>query len=223
MGKTAIVLGATGLTGNFVLEQLIEHSDYEEIRVFSRSQLNFSHPKVKVIEVDLLKLSECANDFVGDEIFCCIGTTKKKTPNKENYRAIDVGIPISAAKLGKQNGVSCMVVISAIGANSKSWFGYNRMKGEMEQGVIDSGIERVFILRPSVIAGNRVEKRVGEKMAIRLFKLFSPFLIGGWRKYRAIESEIIAKKMIQLANSTERSRIVESNEIEVIVPLLNVD
>lgn len=211
--KTAIIIGATGLTGSLVLEQLLANSDYEKIKLFSRTSTGIKHPKVEEFIVDLLKLENSKSDFTADEVYCCIGTTKKKTPDQEKYKAIDFGIPAAAAKLCSENGIEVMAVVSAIGANPKSKIFYNRTKGEMEEAVKSAGIPRTYILRPSFIGGNRQEKRAGEKIGLAIFKFLKPLFIGCLKKYAVISAEDIASRMIQLANSKEDSKVLESNEI----------
>lgn len=210
MQKTAIILGATGLTGSCVLEQLLANDDYSTVKLFSRKTSNVKHPKVKEFIGDMLQLEAFQNDFTGDEVYCCIGTTKKKTPDKEVYRTIDFGIPSTAARMAKANNIKSFAVVSAIGANSNSSVGYNRIKGDMEKAVMDAEIERTYIVRPSFIAGNRQEHRGGEKMGIAVFKFLKPLIP---KKYRAVEANDIAQRMIQLCNSNEASKILESNEI----------
>jgi uncharacterized protein YbjT (DUF2867 family) len=211
--KTAIIIGATGFTGSLVLEQLLANSDYEKIKLFSRSSSGIKQTKVEEYIVDLLKLENSKSDFTADEVYCCIGTTKKKTPDQEKYKAIDFGIPAATAKLCSENGIEVMAVVSAIGANPKSKIFYNRTKGEMEEAVKSAGIPRTYILRPSFIGGNRKEKRAGEKIALAIFNFLKPLFFGGLKKYAVIEASAIAKRMIQLANSKEDSKVLESNEI----------
>src|SRR5699024_3350038 len=110
--------------------------------------------------------------FSGDVVFCCIGTTKAKTPNRDTYRKIDLGIPVDAAELAKTNGIETFLVISALVANSKSSVFYNRVKGEMEEMVLSKGIPNTYILKPSLIIGNRNEKRFGEGLAAGVMKVF---------------------------------------------------
>lgn len=214
MGKTAIILGATGLTGSLVLEQLLTDDRYDSIKIFSRSSSGADNPKVKEYIGDILSLDDYKSDFKGDEVYVCIGTTKKKTPNRDLYRRIDEGIPVNAARLARENGIKAIAVVSAIGANSKSSFEYNRIKGDMEKGVQEAGVERTFILRPSIIGGDRKEKRTGEKISLCLFKTLQPLMIGKLRKYRIVEARDIAAKMISLMNSIESSQVVESDEID---------
>jgi len=210
MQKTAILFGATGLTGSLVLEQLISDKNYVTIKVFSRKPTGISHPKVKEYIGDLFKLDVFKEDMTGDEAYICIGTTKKKTPDHDQYRKIDLGIPAQVAEICKENGVSALAVVSAIGANGKSAVPYNKIKGEMENAVIKANIAQTYILRPSFIAGNRKEHRAGEKIGVAIFK-FLRFLIP--KKYRAVEASAIAAKMIELCNSNAPSKIIESNDI----------
>lgn len=213
MQKTAIILGATGLTGSLVLEHLIANDDYASIKLFSRKSCGVSHPKVQEFVGDVLALNTFKEDFTADEVYVCIGTTRKKTPDSETYRAIDIGIPVAAAELAHENGIKKIAVISAIGADPKSRFEYNRIKGEMEEGVMAAGVQQTFILRPSLIMGNRKEHRGGERFAIGMFKVIRPLLFGGLKKYRGVEASAIAAKMIALCNSDSISHVVESNEI----------
>jgi len=208
--KTAILLGATGLTGSLALEQLLSNANYGTIKLFSRKSTGISHPKVKEYIGDLLFLESFKEDLTGDELYICIGTTKKKTPNHQQYRKIDLGIPEKAVEICKNNGVSKVAVVSAIGANAKSSIAYNKIKGEMEHAVLSANIEHTYILRPSFIAGNRKEQRTGEELGIAAFKWFK-FLIP--KKYRSVEAKFIAAKMIELCNSDAPSTIIESNDI----------
>ncbi len=216
MGKTAIVLGASGLTGKLLLNRLLEDEAYERVKIFTRRALNLKHPKLKEYVADLLKLENYKADFTGDEVFCCIGTTAKKTKDKVIYKKIDFGIPATAAKLCKENKIETFVVVSALGANAESKVFYNRTKGEMEQSVLRKKIRNTYILRPSLIDGKRSEKRMGERIGAFVMKALHPFLLGGWRKYRAIEAATIASAMHTLAKSKPDYQIVESDRIQEI-------
>ena len=136
MKKTAIILGASGLTGGFVLQKLIEDDRYDTIKLFSRSKIEGLPNKVKQFIGDLLEFNQFKDDFTADDVYCCIGTTAKKTPDKTLYKKIDFGIPVAAAKLSKENNIPTFLVISAMGANKNSTVFYNKPKGEMEQNVL---------------------------------------------------------------------------------------
>ena len=182
----------------------------QRLNSFQEKNQGVSHPKVKEYIGDLLNLETFKEDMTGDEVYICIGTTKKKTPDHEQYRKIDLGIPAQAAEICKANGVAKLAVVSAIGANAQSSIPYNKIKGEMENAVMGANIEYTYILRPSFIAGNRQEQRAGEKIGVAVFK-FLKLLIP--KKYRAVEAKAIAAKMIDLCNSKEPSKTIESNDI----------
>lgn len=214
--KTAIVLGATGLTGNILLSKLLADDRYNKIKAFTRNPIGINNSKIDEVVCDLLELNSVKDKFYGDEVFCCIGTTTKKTPNKELYRRIDFGIPVSSASLCKENKISTFLIMSSLGANAKSSIFYNKTKGEMEKAVLEHNIDNTFILRPSIINGNRKEHRAGEKVGIIFMKLIQPLLIGIIRKYRTIDAEDIATTMIELANIKCDKQIILSDEIQRI-------
>jgi len=214
MGKTAIILGATGLTGNLLLEKLLEDKRYTSIKVLSRKTVGIDHPKIKEITGNILELDTFEKDFLADEVYCCIGTTAKKTPDKKLYKKIDIGIPVAAAKLCKKNKIDTFLVMSSLGANANSNVFYNKVKGEMEMAVLKEKVLNNYILRPSIILGDRNENRMGEDIGKVMMQSFRFLLIGKLRKYRAIEAGKIAKTMITLTNSKPKVQIIESDQIE---------
>lgn len=216
MKKTAIILGATGLTGSILLEKLIEDNRYETIKLFSRKKIEGMPSKVVQYVGNMLELESFQKEFTADEVFCCIGTTAKKTPNKELYKSIDYGIPVAAAKLAKENGINTFLVVSALGANANSSIFYNKTKGEMEQDVLSTKIEKTHILQPSIIGGNRKEQRIGEKIGLVVFKLLQPLFFGKLKKYSITEAEHIAQTMLNLANSTSTKQILTSENIKLL-------
>ncbi|MEM1257076.1 MAG: NAD(P)H-binding protein [Bacteroidota bacterium] len=206
--KTAIVLGATGLVGGILLDLLLEDKRYNEVLVFSRRRLDQPHPKLKVHIGDLLRLDSFVEQFKGDEVYCCIGSTQAKTPDMDTYKQIDFGIPAAAARLCHENGIDTLIVVSALGANPKSRLFYNRIKGEMEDTVLQFKIEKTHIVQPALIGGNRKEKRYGESFFKGVMGVLDVLMVGPLRKYRMIDAEYIAKAMLWLANHPfEKERI----------------
>jgi uncharacterized protein YbjT (DUF2867 family) len=216
--KSAIILGATGLTGGKLLEELLSDDRYHSIKLFTRSRVGITSPKIEEHLLDLFDIEAYTDKFKADEVYCCIGTTKSKTPNKEQYSAIDYGIPVTAAKLCQKNGIPTICIISALGADEKSTVFYNRVKGEMEEAVLSMKIPNTYLLQPSLIGGKRDENRLGERAAKLIFKVLEPFFIGGLKKYKTISPDIIARCMIILANKGKMEcRRIASNEIIKIV------
>ncbi len=215
MKKTAIILGATGLTGNTLLHKLIEDDRYGRIKLFSRSKIEGLPNKVTQFIGNLLELDRFKANFTADEVYCCIGTTAKKTPNKRIYKQIDYGIPVNAARLSKENGIQTFLVISALGADKKSSVFYNKTKGEMEYDVLQKHIKHTFILRPALIGGERKDHRILETIGLVVFKFIDPLLIGTLKKYKITNAEHIAQTMLYLANNTKHSgSIITSSEIK---------
>jgi len=212
--KTAIILGATGLTGSLLLSRLIEDASYSTIKLFSRRPSGNPSPKIKEFIGDMLHLEQFRNDFTADVVFCCVGTTSAKTKERTIYKAIDFGIPFAAAKLAKENSIPTFLVISSMGANSKSRIFYSRTKGEMEQAVLDQRIPHTYIIRPSLILGDRSESRMAENAGAFIMKTVSTLMVGKLKKYRAIEADRIAAAMIDLEQSKPDIRIVESDILQ---------
>jgi uncharacterized protein YbjT (DUF2867 family) len=213
MTKTAIILGATGLTGKSLLENLVADEAFETIKLFSRSASSITHPKIEEHLIDLFELEKSKEAFKADVVFCCIGTTLAKTPNKETYRKIDYGIPVTAAKLAKENAIESFVVISAMGANENSSVFYYKTKGEMERDVLQQNIQNTYILQPSLIGGKRSEKRIGERMAQIFMGIFG-FMLP--KNYKIIQPETIAKAMWVLASEGYSEKRIPSATIKKI-------
>ena len=214
--KTAIILGATGLTGGFLLEKLLKDPEYEKVKLFSRSSVDFKHEKMEEHLINMFELKDQKENFKADEVFCCIGTTKSKTPDKETYKKIDFGIPVNAAKLCRENNISTFLVISALGADANSSMFYNKVKGEMQHEVLEQGIENTYIFQPSLIAGDREEERFFENLGIKTFKIINPLMVGSLKKYRSIHPKTIAKAMLLSARKGYPKILIESDEIQEI-------
>lgn len=215
--KTALLFGSTGLVGGHVLNYLIQNSNYSKIKLFVRSFTGINNPKIEIIKTDFNNLNKHAEDIKGDECFCCIGTTKKKSPNKNEYQKIELDIPKKIAQIAKSNSVKSFFFVSSGYANPKSSGEYLKFKGLVEEEIKNLNFDKIGIMRPSFLLGERQEERVGEKFGIIIFKLLTPILIGSFRKMRPIQSEIVARAMIKLANENIDQSVFESNEISNLV------
>lgn len=214
--RTAIVLGATGLTGKLLVNQLIADESYSKIKLFSRRESDFSSSKIVEFIGDVIDIENFKSDFTADVVFCCIGTTAAKTKDRSVYRQIDFGIPVKAAALCKENGIDTFIVVSAMGADAKSAIFYNRTKGEMEEAVLKCGIKNCYIMRPSLIRGKREGKRVLEGIATAVMFVADLFLVGRWRKYRSIDAQTIVSAMIKAAKNGYSENIIESDKIQLL-------
>ena len=213
MSKTAIILGATGLTGGILLKKLLADKTYSKIKLFSRSSVDVKSDKIEQHLISLFQLENYKEDFTGDVVFCCIGTTAAKTKDSAKYKQIDYGIPVKAAKIAKENTINTFVVMSSMGADVTSNTFYNQTKGEMERDVLKQKIKNTYILRPSLIGGNREEFRLGERIGKGIMSILNPLFIGGLKKYKMIDPEDIATCMQTLVRSNKDQAIFSSDEI----------
>ena len=211
--KTALVFGSSGLVGSHLVRLLNKNSIYEKIKLFVRSTSEIKTSKIEIINTDFKNLSNHKEDINGDDCFFCIGTTKKNTPDKDEYRRIEYDIPVEIAKIAKSNSINSFFYVSSGFADSKSSSAYLKNKGQVEEELIKLNFSILGIMRPSFLVGNRKEKRPGEEVGIFFFKIFSPLLLGPLKKMRPIQSEKVAKVMIKIANENLKKTIFESNEI----------
>lgn len=196
--RAAIVVGATGLTGTSLVEQLCENDEYISVTVIARRALAFTHPKLEVKIRNFDALEEKDIEFA-HELYCCLGTTMKKAGSREEFEKVDFEYPLTIASLAKNRGIPHMLVITAMGANESSPFYYNRVKGKLEHDLMELGLQRLSIIRPSLLVGDREEFRFGEKAGEKALKLIKPLLVGPLKRSRAIEASQVAKAMIIIA------------------------
>ncbi|MDD1505044.1 NAD(P)H-binding protein [Lysinibacillus sp. CNPSo 3705] len=204
--RAAIVVGATGLTGTSLVEQLCENDEYISVTVIARRALAFTHPKLEVKIRNFDALEEKDIEFA-HELYCCLGTTMKKAGSREEFEKVDFEYPLTIASLAKNRGIPHMLVITAMGANESSPFYYNRVKGKLEHDLMELGLQRLSIIRPSLLVGDREEFRFGEKAGEKALKLIKPLLVGPLKRSRAIEASQVAKAMIIIALSGNKQSV----------------
>lgn len=196
MKYKAVIAGASGLIGNLLLEQLLNHPDYQEVLVLVRQRLNLRHDKLKQLVVDFDRLDNYQNEIIGHAFFCCLGTTLSKTPDQKIYRKIDHDYPVQLAKIGAKNSMQQFHLVSSLGADKNSSFFYTKLKGETEEDVKKVKFNSIHIYQPSLLIGNRQEKRTAEPIVTGLAKWIDPLLIGNLKKYKSINAETVAKAMV---------------------------
>jgi len=211
--KIALLFGASGLVGSHVLSQLISNNNYSKIKLFVRSSIDISDPKIEIIQTDFNNLENHIEDIKGDDCFFCIGTTKKNSPDKNEYKRVELEVPKQIAQIAKSNSVNSFVFISSGYADPKSSGDYLRFKGEVEEELKRLNFSKLGIMRPSFLLGDRKEKRIGEKIGIFVFKLLSPLFLGPLKKMKPIHSATVAKAMITITQNKVSKTIFESDEI----------
>ena len=211
--KTALLFGSSGLIGGHLLNILIQNNDYNKIKIFVRSELEIKESKIEIIKADFNDLKKHTEDIKGNDCFFCIGTTKKNSPDKNEYKRIERDMPLEIAEIAKANSVNSFIYVSSGFADPKNSGAYLRYKGEVEEELKKLNFSKLGIMRPSFLMGNRKEKRYGEKIGIFLFKLLSPLFLGPLKKMKPIKAEEVAQAMINVAQKDYEKIIFESNEI----------
>ena len=196
----ATLIGTTGLIGNYLLEELLKDDFYHIVRVLVRRPFELTHPKLEKKLVDFADTESFHLALeASDVIFCAIGTTQKKVKgDKAAYRKVDYDIAVNAARFGKIAGCENFILVSSVGANSKSNNFYLKLKGEVEEAIKEVGLNSVHIMRPSLLLGDRKEFRSGEKISKGIMSAFS-FLIPS--KYKPIHGKDVAKAMLAAAKN----------------------
>ncbi|QQT27570.1 NAD-dependent epimerase/dehydratase family protein [Sphingobacterium spiritivorum] len=200
-GYTALVLGSTGLIGSFLVEMLLDNTQYSTVYAVSRSQLQMQHPKLINIIADADSIAHQLENIAVDHLYCCLGSTKSKTPDLSAYYKIDHDYPLSVAQHLKDKGLSAVSLVSSMGANVLSNNFYLKMKGEIERDIELLSIKRTFIFRPSLLLGKRKENRMLEKVSSAVMNIINYFLIGKLKDYKSIKGEDVARSMMNICLS----------------------
>jgi uncharacterized protein YbjT (DUF2867 family) len=212
--KKAIVFGASGFIGSFLLEELLNDAAYEQVIIVVRKELGIRHPKLVSLIGDYHSLPSLKEKLAANEIFIALGTTKKNTPDENKYYETDHDYPVLAAKIAKENGAESVLLVSAVGPNPNSKVFYIRTKAETERDIAALGFAHTHIFRPSMLMGNRKEKRPLEKFLIKVFAVINPLFIGPLNKFRGIEGKSLAKAMVIAArDNTVGYKVYEWKEI----------
>ncbi len=206
-GKTAILIGATGLVGGHCLSLLLQSPDYARVIAVSRRPVSVKHKKLRRVETSF------------DHAFCCIGTTIRQAGTKAEFHKVDHGYALEFAHRAVRNGVRHFLLVSALGAQVGSPVFYNRVKGRLEKEVSDLAFPRVSIFRPSFLVGARVEQRPGEALGLRLSSIIAPFLRGPLRNMHAIRGADVAAAMVACAQTenTRRVRIYRYEDMQALL------
>nr|WP_294874724.1 NAD(P)H-binding protein [uncultured Pedobacter sp.] len=216
--KKAILFGATGFVGSALLCELLNNSEYNEVTVVVRKDLNISHPKLKVLIGGFSAMPKLIETVVVDEIFISLGAIQNSSQYAEEYYQIDHDYPVIAAKTAKQNGAKSVFLVTAAGANPNSRLKYVKTKGETERDIIALDFQYTHIFRPTMIVGNRPDKRPFEKIGMKVWKLIHPIFIGRQKNYHEIDGKDIAKAMNNATSQqSEKVKIYNWKEMMAVL------
>lgn len=200
-----LLAGATGLTGEHLLDRLLNEPTVTRVLAPSRRALA-EHAHLENPQGELLALLPQLGGQV-DIAFCCLGSTLKQAGSPEAFRAVDHDLVIAFAERARALGARHLLVISALGADADSSVFYNKVKGQMEQALRAQDWPQLTIVRPSLLLGARQEFRLGERLA-------APFMRWLPGKYRGIEAAVLARALWRLALEEDAgSRVIESDQL----------
>ena len=210
--KTALVIGATGLTGSFLLNFLLEDARFSKIKVFTRRKTGISDNKLEEYLIDFDNPETVCDILKGDVLFSTLGTTIRKAGSKEAQYMIDCTYQYKIAEICARNNTGTYVLLSSAGANPSSKIFYSKMKGELDRDVQKLPFQTIRILKPGILEGERSEHRTGEKVMINLSKIISK--LPGLKKLRPIHVRTVARAMINSCfDETKGIKIYTMEEI----------
>ncbi len=200
MSRTAAIAGASGLVGSLCLKLLLEDESYERVVAVSRRAIAVSHPKLKQEILDLGELGarpacEC------DAAFCALGTTIRTAGSQAAFRRVDHDFVQAFARWTHAGGAQSFALVSSVGANAASGNFYLRTKGEAEKSVKQEGFRDTHLFRPSLLVGDRGERRFGESVAAALMLPLQFALIGRLRRYRPTAALDVARAMVAASSA----------------------
>jgi len=190
----AIVIGGSGATGKELIKQLLENKSFSEVISLVRKKSAINHPKLKEVIVAFNKLSDYKNEIVGDVAFSCLGTTLKIAGSKENQWQVDYEYQLKFAKIAKENGVNSFVLVSSLGADKHSKFFYTKMKGLLEDEILNLDFAQTLIFQPPSLIRPNTDRK-GEILSIKLIRIFNR--LGFFKNYEPLHVSDLASVMIQ--------------------------
>lgn len=190
----AIIIGGTGATGKELVKQLLEDARFKEVVVLVRRPYFDEHKKLKEVIVDFENLNNHADMIQGDVAFSCLGTTLKDAGSKDAQWRVDHDYQLEFASVAKANGVKDFVLISAFGADAKSFFFYSKMKGTLEDNIRKLGFSRLIVMQPGGIDRPGTTRK-GEAFGMRFLKVLNT--IGLFKGYAPLPTRDLAQAMIE--------------------------
>ncbi len=212
VARDAIVAGGTGLVGGALLDLLGGDERYRSVTSLVRRNVP-APSRVVVQQADFERLDELVLADV-DDAFCCLGTTRRDAGSAAAFRRVDLDYVVAFARRAKRAGALRFMLVSSLGASSRSPFLYPRTKGECEAAVSAIGFTTVVIVRPSFLLGARTQKRPGEAVALRVSRVIQPLLVGPFRKYAPVDASAVARTLVNAAATAPPGiTIIESDAI----------
>ena len=215
--KTALIIGATGLVGEQCLKELLASAIYTKVVALVRRKLEVQNPKLETIISNFDDLESLKTKIKADDVYCAMGTTIGKAGSQAAFRKVDFEIPLKVAETALWNGAKNFILVSSMGANAGSLVFYSKVKGELEEALKKLKYPALFIFRPSILLGDRKEKRTGEAIGRAFAEKLSFIFAGPLKKYKGTPADMLAHEMVKLGSGESKGvRIIENDELFVL-------
>lgn len=205
----ALVIGATGATGQELVSQLLEDESFNSVSIFVRNDPNITHSKLKTYIIDFSKIEDYKNSIKGDVLFSCLGTTLRDAGSKEKQYLVDLTYQFEFAKIASENGVLNYSLVSSTGANENSPFFYPKIKGKLEEAVKKLPFKTIQIFQPPTLIRQKDLIRTGEKIGIKIFGFLNYFGILKSQKPLAVSN--LAKIMVEQLKKKQTEKVTTFN------------
>ncbi len=212
--KHALVLGATGATGQELVKLLLKDSYYNKVSIFVRRKVDLQHKKLNIHIIDFSKLNDYENLIRGDILFSALGTTLKDAGSKNKQYLIDYSYQYEFAKISAKNGTNTYSVVSSLGANENSFFFYPKVKGKLEENIKLLDFKIINIYQPPSLIRQPELMRSSERFIIKiLLKLNN---IGMLKLFKPIHVNTLALKMVSDSHNIPKEKINIYKPIEIL-------
>ena len=211
--RHALVLGASGATGQELVRLLLDDTNYDKVSIFVRRKVDLEHTKLNINVIDFSKLNEYKDLVKGDVLFSALGTTLKDAGSKDSQYLVDYTYQYEFAKMASNNGVSTYSLVSSLGANENTPFFYPKIKGKLEESVKQLDFKTIQIFQPPSLIRQPELMRSGEKVSVKLFQKLNN--IGMLKSLKPMPVTVLASKMISESNTASPDRITIYKPVDI--------
>ena len=210
MARRILLIGATGLVGRLLSDRLL--ADGAEIHALVRRPTGRAAAGWRESVAPPDRWPDIARATGGDIAISALGTTRRAARSEQAFRAVDQSMVTEFARAAHEAATRHMILVSSVGADADARAFYLRVKGETEQALREIGFDRLDLVRPGLLRGDRgSERRLGERIGIALSPVVNLLLRGPLDRYAAIDAADVARAIARLATRDGPGPFVHHN------------